>query len=88
VLRQVEGREHRVRVVGLAVYFHSRPDRRLAEDQVGEGGDGDEGGVDVEELAEEGLGAFKVDIGVEVEPFEVDVYDVEVLIPSLWSAPS
>ena len=36
-------------------------------------------GVDIEELCEQGLYAFEVDVGVRVEPFEFDVERIEIL---------
>lgn len=74
-----EGGYECVGVCFFPVDFYGGADGGVGEDEVGEGGGVEEGAVDVEELAEEGFGAVEVDCGVEVEPFEVDVDDVEVL---------
>lgn len=79
VFLDVEYGEEGVGVVGFVVDFVGGVDCVLFDDEVGEGGEVEEGGVGVEELVEEGFYVVEVDCGVVVEEFEVYVYYVYVL---------
>ena len=70
---QIQHGQKSVRIAFLPLTLHRRAQQRLREDQVGEGGEVEEGVVGVEELAEEGFEAGEVGCGGGVEVFEVDV---------------
>jgi hypothetical protein len=85
VLADVQHGQKRIRVRLLAVDLDRRAEQRLREDQVGQRGQVEQLRVGVEQLAQETLEAVEVDVGVRVEPFEVDVYKLGVLLIALIS---
>ena len=76
---EVEDCEECVGVAFVCVDFDGCAEEGLGENEVCEGAKVEQGVVDVEELAEEGFQAVKVDGGLRVEHFKGDIDFGEVL---------
>ena len=76
---KIQDGENGVGVGLVTVDLDGATEERLREDQVGEFGEIEELGVDVEELPQEGFNAVEVNGGLGVKPFKVYVDDVHIL---------
>lgn len=79
---RIEDRQHSVGIGALAIGLDCRADGILRQDQVGQLRHVELVGVDVKQLAEQRLDTVEVDLGVEVEPLEVNIDIVEILFPN------
>jgi hypothetical protein len=73
VLLQVQHGQKSERVGLVPAHFDGRPDQRLRQDQVGQRGQVEQPGILVEELAQQGLQALKIDRRLRVKPLELDL---------------
>lgn len=80
MLLQVENRQERIWIRLIPIDLHRRSQQRLPQDQVGEGRHIEDLGIVVEQLAEEVLQAVEINGGLRVEPFEVDIDHLNILL--------
>lgn len=77
---KIQHSQERIWIRLIPINFDSRTKQRLREDQIGQSGHVEDLGVGVEELTEEVLQTVEIDGRLRVEPFEVNVDHVHVLI--------